>query len=125
MQIEREPFESWMLSLPDDKQFNIHQGEVKDQPGCIACNFLRDTIRGFGNAGYISARVGEEAFIFDNWLCDLIKSFYEKGRFTAKDLKARYLELFPDTDFSPITDSGIAGVPTESSKGDRTTVIGG
>lgn len=41
-QINREQFEAWLFSQPDERVFNYFQSFPNDQPGCLLCNFFRE-----------------------------------------------------------------------------------
>lgn len=127
MQIERENWEAWLTNQPDSREF-IYMCNM-----CVVGSFLAETTghkegdfaitpTGF----YLKAVSGFDIhYPLPDWLRKDKGGVLTVEPLTAGNMKKRYLELFPDTDLSPITDSGTAGVPMESSKGDRTTVIGG
>lgn len=99
--INREHFEAWLFSQPDDRRFEYLEGQPSSLTGCVVCNFLREqtNITTFGVSG---SQVGFRTSLdfdyipFEPWLQNLLLELANPVSFDAKRAKAMYISLFPN-----------------------------
>ncbi len=98
--INREQFEAWLFSQPDERNFAYIEGQPDAPTGCLVCNFLRENTnhKHFGVSGAAEGfRVGfEDCTKFEPWLELLLRQNGFTEIFTAKYSKDTYLKLFPE-----------------------------
>lgn len=96
--INREHFEAWLFSQPDERMFNYSEGFNTDQIGCVMCNFLRE------NTNISQFCVGYSTFIHgEEWNDERLPAWFvntmdkRSGRYiSAKEVKQLYLQEFPN-----------------------------
>lgn len=103
--INREQFEAWLFSQPDERQLNYVQGQSYKYPGCLVCNFLREIVGltcfyvSSNDIGWWSPEINNsQKFQFEDWLYSLLEEIvaYPESEFTIKQAKNSYLLLFPN-----------------------------
>lgn len=107
MEIEfnHEHFEAWLLSQNPSRAIDLVQGKPTDQPGCLLCNFARETLPGRWNSGWISMgsinKHGETHLVImcPEWIGKMIGVRTDKT--TMGEMQTKYRELFPDTTPEP------------------------
>lgn len=101
--INREHFEAWLFSQPDERTFEYIYGSYDSNPGCLLCNFLRETtnINKF-EVGRIIVSMNGTNYPLPNWFINLLSKqwlkeheFYSRN-ITFKEVKEHYLLLFPN-----------------------------
>lgn len=97
--INREHFEAWLFSQPDERLFNYTEGFDSDRIGCVMCNFLRENTSiypfaiGYGTYAY-GVGINQEASL-PTWFVSIMA--LRSGRYiTAKEVKSLYLQEFPN-----------------------------
>lgn len=92
MQLEKERFEAWLFSQPDDRKWNYGDSE-----NCAGCCFVRETTNVKNpNFGGHYWRIGRNEFEIPKWLFNTIVPL--PIHFTAAHAKAQWRKLFPETD---------------------------
>jgi hypothetical protein len=104
MNINKETFEAWLFSQPDDRTF-----DYMDNRDCLVCKYVKEVVgykKNFSvGADYI--RLHESLFTeftFEKWFIDLLGERYnfskhsEVSIFTFGEMKEAWLELWPDTE---------------------------
>lgn len=93
--INREHFEAWLFSQPDERTFIYTEGAADAPIGCLLCNFIREqtNITAFYvGASYLTTENKTEPLMVWFSLFCPNKSY----KFTAKEAKDNYLTLFPN-----------------------------
>jgi hypothetical protein len=103
-EINREQFEAWLFSQPDERLFIYTEGGETDKTGCLVCNFLREQtgLNGF-NVSVCWVSYGPtltDRMHFQEWLMNLLQR-RSPSPFSAKETKLNYVSMFGDPSFSP------------------------
>lgn len=75
MQITKERLEAWLFAQPRERVFVYIQGLPKDQPGCVLCNFLRETTNANFKVSAYEIVIDGLRFRLEQWLVDLLFSW--------------------------------------------------
>lgn len=95
-QINREQFEAWLFSQPDERTFNYVEGYIDDKTGCVMCNYLREhTNLKFFIVGSRALTTKRGKNLLPTWFIDMMERRHN-CLMTAKQTKDIYLLQFPN-----------------------------